>query len=171
MQSDCHLYPPSAVSPPSPTTAVSPPEATGSHSAAAGSRVVPHLNKGGGALNYAMTSVNREWTLHFSLLSCLTKTKKIMELSSDQVEKFHRDGYLIIENFMSPAECDRLRQRAYQIIAEEDLSAHPLVTFNTTDMKQVRTDYFITSGDKIRFFFEDGAVGENGKLKVCVRCM
>lgn len=89
-----------------------------------------------------------------------------MELSGDQVEKFHRDGYLIVEDFMSPAECDRLRQRAFQIIAEEDLSTHPLVTFSTTDNKQVRTDYFIASGDKIRFFFEEGAVGENGELKV-----
>ena len=92
-----------------------------------------------------------------------------MALSPDQVEQFKRDGYLVIEDHLSAQECDVLRERAFQIIDEADFSQHPMVTFSTEDQNKaahVRSDYFLTSGDKIRFFFEEGALGEDGKLKI-----
>ena len=89
-------------------------------------------------------------------------------LSKEQVDKFTEDGYLLIENFCTPEECDRLRSRCHQIIDEADLQNHPKVVFSTKENKQIADDYFLTSGDKIRFFFEDGAFGEDGKL-VCDR--
>ena len=92
-----------------------------------------------------------------------------MSLSPEQVEQFRKDGFLVIDDFLSSKECEVLRERAFQIIEEADLSSHPLITFTTKDQNEsahVKTDYFITSGDKIRFFFEEGAVGENGQLQV-----
>ena len=40
--------------------------------------------------------------------------------------------------------------------------------FNTTENQdaQSKEEYFMESGDKVRFFFEDGAVGNNGELLV-----
>ena len=88
-----------------------------------------------------------------------------MALSEKELKRFQRDGYLLVENFLTNAECDALLKRTYEVVSEADLSQHPMVTFNTTDNSQAKSDYFINSGDKVCFFFEEGAVNENGKLK------
>lgn len=62
-------------------------------------------------------------------------------------------------------------------------SSHPMTQFvGTSDpasKKHVGDDYFLESGDKIRFFFEPAAFGQDGKLnrpkelavnKVSARC-
>lgn len=94
-----------------------------------------------------------------------------MSLSAEQVEAFNRDGFLMVENFWTAAECDALREKAHLIVSEADFSQHPMVTFATVskdgpDAAHSRSDYFVTSGDKIRFFFEEAALGEDGLLKM-----
>ena len=85
-------------------------------------------------------------------------------LSSEEVERFHKNGYLIIENFLTDSECDMLKDACQRIVGETDFSQIPKVTFDTKEGKQASEEYFLTSGDKVRFFFEEGVITEAGQL-------
>src|SRR5688572_26507422 len=68
--------------------------------------------------------------------------------------RFRRDGFLVIEGFVPPERCDRLRARAGQLVAGFEPPAQRSI-FTTDEQARHTDDYFLDSGDKIRFFFED----------------
>uniref|UniRef100_A0A8C3CRM5 Phytanoyl-CoA dioxygenase domain-containing protein 1 n=1 Tax=Cairina moschata TaxID=8855 RepID=A0A8C3CRM5_CAIMO len=83
---------------------------------------------------------------------------------------FHQDGFLVLEHFFTPEECDSMREQIQGIVAEMEVPPHCRTEFSTKEGEQLQaqgsSDYFLTSGDKIRFFFEKGVLDERGNFLI-----
>ncbi|NWR33869.1 PHYD1 protein, partial [Tachuris rubrigastra] len=86
------------------------------------------------------------------------------------LSQFHRDGFLVLEGFFSTEECDSMRSQIQGIIEGMEVPPHCRTEFSTREQEQLQaqgsSDYFLTSGDKIRFFFEKGVLDKKGNFLI-----
>jgi len=85
-------------------------------------------------------------------------------LSDEMLADFRNAGVLVLRDFVSLEACNALRARAAELLAAFDPEEVRSV-FSTTEQTQLDDNYFIESGDKIRFFLENDAFDDNGRLR------
>jgi len=86
-----------------------------------------------------------------------------LPLNNQMSNFWDKNGYLVIENFYLEDECNSLMYQAENLIDNFDPKSVKSI-FDTNKQEYVDDSYFLESGDKIRFFFEDKAFDNEGNL-------
>lgn len=85
-------------------------------------------------------------------------------LTAQQLADYERDGFLVLEDFVSRAACEQLKAHVAGLLADFDPTEVKAI-FSTRNPGKTHNDYFLSSGDKTRFFFEEEAFGPDGQLR------
>ena len=88
-------------------------------------------------------------------------------LGEDRWEAWERDGFVVLPGFVPPDRVESLRHRIDDLVAgyaSQGLPDGAATVFSTTDQTHAQDNWFLTSADVIRPFFENGAFDADGNL-------
>ena len=88
-------------------------------------------------------------------------------LDEDRREAWERDGFVVLPGFVPPDRVESLRRRIDDLVAgyaSQGLPDGAATVFSTTEQTHAQDDWFLTSADVIRPFFENGAFDADGNL-------
>lgn len=80
--------------------------------------------------------------------------------------QLQESGYVVIEDFLNPEETAELLGAGRALCMEAPQEGRKVFSTIKGVNAQNKQNYFIESGDKVRYFFEEGALGEKGELLV-----
>lgn len=78
--------------------------------------------------------------------------------------KWLEHGYLVLPGFVALSSIDELKQRMQELITAFE-ATEDYTIFSTKEQATKTTQYFLESGDKIRYFFEEKAFDATGSLQ------
>lgn len=84
-------------------------------------------------------------------------------LSAEQRTAWERDGFLVLEGFVDVDRCQELMARADEMVAEVDRDIRSV--FTTIEQTRTSDEWFLSSGDQTRAFFEADAFDDEGELR------
>ena len=85
-------------------------------------------------------------------------------LTDDQIADYHRDGFLVVPDFVPVESCRALKSRAESILADFDPD-HDRSIFTTNEQSRHADRQFIESARGIHCFFEEEAFDGEGRLR------
>jgi phytanoyl-CoA hydroxylase len=86
-------------------------------------------------------------------------------LSTAQLFEYNRDGFLVLPNFWDTSQVEKLKAASDSLLGSYTPPTSVSV-FSTDEQTRSSDDYFLSSGDKVRYFFESKALDKDGKLQV-----
>lgn len=86
-------------------------------------------------------------------------------ISSADIDSFENHGYLVVKNLFSEPEVEDMKTACHRLVEKLDPDKERPPVFKTQGEQKDQSEYFLTSGDKIRYFYETAAVDEDGRLK------